>query len=239
MHSKDIKSEILISSEYRNNDILNDKFDYINSLEEKDELTEFDLNNLKALSEDTNSEIRYLTTELLGMFNTEICEKILIERLKDKDYLVRTSACDSLTFCRSDEALNAVKKLIKDKSCLVRGHAVYGSSCIHMNIGLNNEDIVNTLKLLLKNETSEYVKIATYGSLCLIGKYEYETNLFSQINNRYYRNRCFALSLIEDVFDREKVNDILKLKYLLNERLQFEKATSVKDKIQILLTKLK
>lgn len=104
-------------------DDINEKIDYIYSLEECSKLNEKDIQKLKILAADSEEEIRLAVSEVLALFTDETSEKILLSMLNDTSYLVQASTCDSLYFSSSLSTLTVLKGLSKHNRVLVRGYA--------------------------------------------------------------------------------------------------------------------
>ena len=58
----------------------------------------------------------------------------------------------------------------------------------------------------------------------MLGDKEYFNLILSEINNRYYRNRCAVVNILADLLTNE---NYVSVKTALTERLKVEKANSV------------
>lgn len=214
---------------------LEQKLDFIYKLEDK---TDLNANEWKAVSElinDDSSEIRLVASELLALFPSTNSEKLLLSILNDSDYLVRASVCDSLSFSKSPETLQRLMCFAKDKRCLVRGYAVLSIADIQLNLQTDLSLTIEYLKTLEQNEKSQWVKTAVYRSIFILGDLSYGEKLVGMINNRYYKNRLFALNLIQQLFENNQSNNLPNIVNVINNRLAVEKAYSVKLKLRELL----
>lgn len=209
----------------------NEKFDYINTLREKTTPDENDWNEIEKLSSDESSEIRQLIGEVLALFPCDKSEELLLSMLHDKDYLVRTNVVDSLSFSKSQKTLRSLQELLSDKSVTVRGYAALSIGDIQRCIGGDIRKTVNMLRNSFFSEKSEWGKIAIASSLCLLGETQFSQALFSAVNSRYYKNRCFALNSLADLpglYSNELLN-------LLRDRQKTENALCVKENLEKLI----
>ena len=87
----------------------------------------------------------------------------------------------------------------------------------------------------IKKEKSTWVRINCYTALYQLGETKYLQFLFVELDNRYYRNRCLVVNSLSNIVDDRNKKPIQKK---LKERLQKEKARSVKMSIQDTLTAL-
>lgn len=207
------------------------KFDAIDKLKESTSLTDDDWIMLSAFSNDKNQEIRLEVSEVLALFPTCKSEKILLNLLNDSDHLVRASACDSLYFSLSQEALKKLMQMTKDSRYIVRGYAVLSIGDIQNNTKVNKKSTIVFLKDLEEKEKSRWVKIAIYRSLFILGENSYIDKLIYAINDANYKNRSFALSLIEQIIDDNIFFDFNKLKSIAQNRLSIEKNLPIRQKL--------
>lgn len=217
---------------------LDDKLNYILSLEEGEYLSDDDWSNIKRLSRDKDSEVRFRVTELLALFQSDESVRLLVSLLNDDDHLVRASACDSLSFGNSIDILKLLLKAAKDKRYIVRGYAILSIGDVQNNIGSNANEIIRILKSLYLKESSEWVKIAIARSLYTLGEVSYLYPMLNRLNTRYYKNRCFVLNLLEQLIDSNKISNISELQQILNKRLEIEKVISVKTTLKKLISKI-
>ena len=208
------------------------KFEAIDKLKESANLDDNDWMMLSVLSNDENQEIRLEVSEVLALFPTIESEKILLNLLNDSDYLVRASACDSLYFSLSQETLKKLKLMTKDSRYLVRGYAVLSIGDVQKNVKVNKKSTIAFLKTLETEEKSRWVEIAVYRSLFILEEVSYIDKLICAINDSNYKNRSFALSLIEQLLDDNVLFDFNMLKQTAQNRLAIEKNLPIKQKLQ-------
>lgn len=208
------------------------KFEAIDKLKESANLDDNDWMMLSVLSNDENQEIRLEVSEVLALFPTIESEKILLNLLNDSDYLVRASACDSLYFSLSQETLKKLKLMTKDSRYLVRGYAVLSIGDVQKNVKVNKKSTIVFLKTLETEEKSRWVEIAVYRSLFILEEVSYIDKLICAINDTNYKNRSFALSLIEQLLDDNVLFDFNMLKQTAQNRLEIEKNLPIRQKLQ-------
>lgn len=208
------------------------KFEAIDKLKESTNLDDNDWMMLSVLSNDESQEIRLEVSEVLALFPTIESEKILLNLLNDSDYLVRASACDSLYFSLSQETLKKLKLMTKDSRYLVRGFAVLSIGDVQKNVKVNKKSTIAFLKTLETEEKSRWVKIAVYRSLFVLEEISYIDKLICAINDANYKNRSFALSLIEQLLDDNVLFDFNMLKQTAQNRLAIEKNLPIRRKLQ-------
>lgn len=207
------------------------KFEAIDKLKESTNLDDNDWMMLSVLSNDESQEIRLEVSEVLALFPTIESEKILLNLLNDSDYLVRASACDSLYFSLSQETLKKLKLMTKDSRYLVRGYAVLSIGDVQKNVKVNKKSTIAFLKTLETEEKSRWVEIAVYRSLFILEEVSYIDKLICAINDTNYKNRSFALSLIEQLLDDNVLFDFNMLKQTAQNRLAIEKNLPIKQKL--------
>lgn len=208
-----------------------DKLDFIEELEQLELMSKEDWEDISILLQDKDSEVRLRASELLALFPTRESERLLLSIRKDPDYLVRASACDSLYFSKSLETLNFLIDSAKDKRYLVRGYAILSIGDVQYHIDSDKSTTVSFLENLYHKEPSEWVRIAISRSLFILGKSSYGDYLLSMINSRYYKNRCFVISLLEQLIESKSDFVIPKMRTVLESRLERENAQSVKLKL--------
>lgn len=216
---------------------VNKKIEYIDSLYSFSKLYDSQIKVLRTLSCDANIEVRVRVSELLSLYPSTESEIVLLRLIKDKNYLVRASACDSLSWSSSVVVLDALIKATKDRSALVRGYSILSLADVQKNISCNATRVNEILEKLLTKEKSTWVKIALYRSLVSLGKQCYRECFIRQIFSKDYKNRCFTLSLLEELLDNnmfQATNDLLEF---LQQAYEEEDTTAVKDKLLKLINR--
>lgn len=214
------------------------KLETLSELENAKWPTDTDWISITRFAHDEDSEIRYRTCELLALFPSPESEQLLLGRLNDQDRLVRASACDSLSFSKSLETLQALKRAAEDRTCLVRGYAVISLADVQLHSETNPKETIAFLKKVESQESSDWVRIFLYRSLLILGEYTYGRLLLGMVHNRYYKNRCAALSLLEELVANGYVDYLPGIKAVLEDCISVEQAYSVKLKLEKLLKTL-
>ena len=215
----------------------NEKLEFIDSCYEKELLTDEYFKNIQELCQDKDAEVRMRVSELLGAFLSERTENILLTMLDDSDYLVRATVCDALSSSNSLDVLHHLMRLVRDKRVIVRGYAVLSVADVKRNIKVNTENIVAFLEERLRSEKSNWVRIALYRSLILLGKISYTTVFLEQIEARQYRLRIFTLSLLDELLDENVMKMTEELNAFLKNRYFLEESYAVKCKLFCIMDK--
>lgn len=157
---------------------------------------------IESIAINGDSEERLQVSENLAPIHCVQTEKILIEMLKDKERIIRASACDSLYFSHSLEVLKHLLKMISDKTVLVRGYAFLSIGDVYCNLKEEKEIhpiIDQIIAQKFDIEQSEWVKICIARTAFLMGNTSYLTCLLNSIHSKYYKNRCLAINLFKDL----------------------------------------
>ncbi len=170
-----------------------------------EEFSDFELETLEILSKDSDAFLRSEVASLLVDFTESRGENILIQLTKDRDSLVRTEACDSLSSSCSKETFNLLMRMAKfDGNGMVRGYAVFSLGSIALKLGLAKE-ATNFLEERLKKEKVVFTKININRVLYSLGKTECLHSLIAELNARVYRNRCATVHCLVDMLNSEKI----------------------------------
>ena len=204
-----------------------EKLDYLLNLDT--EKQEIDFHIVRQLSNDTDAEVRSQCAETLALIPCEESESILVSLLDDADNLVRANACDSLKFSHSKLIVKKLIFMLSDTSYLVRGYATLTIADILANIseGQFSGEVVQLFKNNEATEKSDWVKIAIYRSLVMLGENEYFIPFLNMLHSSDYRNRIFVLNIIDDIPNHKK--EILN--HLMKQQRE-EVISHIKQKIQ-------
>jgi len=195
-----------------------------------------ELGILKELSYDKDDEVRNGVAEIITDSDSALAQEILFRLMDDKDYLVRTNACDSLRTSKSPIALEVLKtKALKDSSSLVRGYATLSIADIIVNNGFDKQEFIELFSDRLKKEKIMWVKICIYRSLYLIGCREFLDSILTELDNRAYRNRCLVTHILADILTEENEDTIMKA---LLRRKEKENTSAVKRSIENILSSM-
>ena len=104
--------------------------------------------------------------------------------------------------------------MLSDTSYLVRGYATLTIADILANIseGQFSGEVVQLFKNNEATEQSDWVKIAIYRSLVMLGENEYFIPFINMLHSSDYRNRIFVLNIIDDIPNHKKeiLNHLMK-----------------------------
>lgn len=200
---------------------LDDKYNKIEEIENKDTITKEDFIFLETMSDDEDGDIRCTTAEVLFYFYNQDVERIMLKLLKDSDELVRVSACEALGQSKNMQVAEILKKYVSDGYPLIRGYAISSIAKININMDIvGDSEIVDFLKESLETECDDWVKVNYYVALYIMGQDTYFQNILDAINNESYQVRCFAINCLVDIADEEKRDLIIDA---LKKRLEIEK----------------
>ena len=180
-----------------------------------------------------NYEEKLRISESLADYHCAQSERILVEMLKDKERIIRASACDSLCFSDSLNVFNHLIRMTSDTTVLVRGYAILSLGDVYCNMVSTENTFSNLNCLVMKmfdKEQSEWLKICIARTAYLIGNLNFLYYLIDSINSKFYKNRCLAVNLLKDL--ELSPEDKLKLISLLKRRQNIEKVYAVSECIK-------
>jgi len=208
----------------------------LDTIRDKDAFDDTDIDALKDLSEHHESEVRYFVAEALIGIKHPQAEGILIALLSDKNYLVRTNACDSLCTSRNSQTIEFLKKVIvKDKSGLVRHYAVLSIGDIAVSIKIDRQELLRFLERRLEREKNVHTQNAFFRTMFMLGDYDKLHCMLNQLSNTRYQNRIVAIKNLGEIAGRENKDKIVAELEKLN---KIEKTYAVKSVLQETLDKL-
>lgn len=187
------------------------------------------------LSVDDSTEVRLNVAETLAVVSFEKSEDILVNMLEDKSDMVISEVCNTLRRSKNKDILDILFSKFESGSHIVKGYALLAAVDISVNSGIGSDE---KLKALLDKGLSDYhawVKIAALRCAVYLGQHEYEENLVEYLFDKYYGSRIFALSLIEELCEKKKFNDLSLLVRRLNERIKTEPVTHIKERMDRLV----
>lgn len=207
-----------------------DKFEYLDSLAEKQLILPQDFESLSALSKDNDPEIRAYVAQILIYAEKDLrISKLLIELCMDKDVLVRANACDTMGGFPSTEIERCLLRVVENKkeSSLVRRYALMSYADVSVELGSEKKSI-SVFKEQLQTTRSVSVRAACLYGLCSLGDRSCFKDIFILLNARNYHDRSFVihilLALAESAQDLER-HEIFEC---FNERLHKENVQSVR-----------
>jgi HEAT repeat protein len=196
----------------------NKKLQHIDKL--KNDLDVLKLTLLK-YADDKNALVRSHAIELLSSFYDGDIDRKILQRLNDKDYLVRVSALDAIMLPQNiDKVFKQISKLLNDKNWLVQ---VYAVEALGYNKAIKYHKKIKTM--LYKNQNDE-VLVRIYYALIQFGEKKYLKKLLKMLNSDYYRVRCAVSNTLYYLDNRSNHKLIIKK---LNRALKKEKTIAAKS----------
>jgi len=216
---------------------LNDKLDLIEKIEDGSIGREDGINLLSILAKDEESEVRLRVSEILISFNSDgKMEELLFSLTYDKDYLVRASACDSISGLNNPQSISILEKVLeKDKSKMVKAYAALSLSEVCWSLENSINSSIAIIKDKLVNESNSWVKIFYYAALYRLGVKEYLNYLIVDLNSNSYRTRCAVVNLVKDLILDDLIEDIESISLTLKDRILKEDSTAVISSINKVL----
>ena len=199
--------------------------------------TTFDF--LNRLCEDSNAEVRMYACEALQDFPRSRTEKLFLQLLYDPDELVQCAACEALASSKSEQVLNKLITFARENNGMLRGYAVISLADIQKNIDTIAEKVIAFLLELLQEETDNWVRIAIFRSLIVLGVNGYASAFLFHRKDTDYHNRCLMLNLLKEMLDEGLWQRTEKLHAILLEMYTNEDTIAVKRTLQDLLEEWK
>jgi len=200
-----------------------------------DQFSNEELKWLEDFSIHKEEAIRARVAVILASFTEKTGENILINLTRDKDFLVRVEACDSLSHSESLSTYKILKRVAsQDKNGMVRGYAISSFSEISKTLNRNIETSRFMMQRLEKEKVI-FVRINIYKVLYDMGERQYLRCLLRSINTKVYRNRCAVVNLLAELLDNSNKQEI---KNAIEERKNIEKTRAVNSTINDLLNRI-
>ena len=203
------------------------------------ELNRKDQTHYERLCENPDAEIRLNACEALQMFPYTQTEGRFLRMLQDTDELVRCQACEALALGKTEQVLKQLITTALNSSGMLRGYAVLSIADVQKNMNGNSEKTSIFLVDLLNSEKDNWVRIAIYRSLIVLGKDVYFPVFLGHRKDADYHNRCFFLNLLEEMLDEGLCDQLKELQTVLLEMYVLEDTLAAKETIQNILKKLK
>ena len=189
------------------------------------------LSHLAASLGDANAEVRMRAAEGIGLIiKSGRSPSALVKSLEDPDELVRIAVVISLGRIRDVKTLPALRKVISDKSALVRRYV----SVAVAKFG-RSED-VRKLQRALNRERSETARLGYYQALYLLGKKDLLFEMLKLLTSKDYRIRCAAAHTLSEIpvdrFQRQLVVAAI------HERYRAEETVAAKSSFRTALARL-
>lgn len=204
---------------------------YICCFEYDPELADERFPIIKEFAADSEDWVRSWAAQQLVDYDNEEAKDILLKLTRDKDYLVRTEAYDSLSAFACDEVAQVLKRAIThEKSGLARGFAIMSwAVVIYAMDAVTKEDIL-FLKKRRKTERSYHCILDCCYALYILGDKSALKGILFFLNSKSYSNRFGAINLLREVVDgdnREQISNAL-VQYIAKEELLSAKSTAKK-----------
>ena len=149
-------------------------------------------------------------------------QKIAVDMLVDKNYVVRCSAYEILMFSSSKQILEIIiDKLEKEINRITRMYAA-STICSIIKNGVEIEkEIFDKIQTLFNNERSSCVIIAYHSVFYLINKdITHVKEILKFLNNKSYHIRCNAIHISMDIINennKQLIIDSFKKRYDIEE----------------------
>lgn len=214
-----------------------EKSDYISSFEYDPELADERFAVVKEFASDREAWIRSWAAVQLVNYDSEQAKEILLHLTKDKDYLVRTEAYDSLSAFPYEDVAQVLKCAItRERSGLARGYAIMSWAVILYEMDDFSKEDILFLKKRRKAEGSYHCILDCCYALYILGDKSSLKGMLFFLNSKNYQNRCGAISLLRLIVDEENKEQITDAVIQL---LSKEQSLSVKDNAERLLIELR
>ena len=149
----------------------------------------------------TREELAILLVEYVNLHS----ERILIRLLNDQSISVRIEAADSLSVFKTHNAYVALKKCSEEtRNPTLRGYALSGLG--YVADGGDIVDALHYLESVLKNEKNTFVKLQSNFALCMLGKRDYLTSIFTMFSRCGYRNKCVIINILMELLEENRIN---------------------------------
>jgi len=177
---------------------LEEKYAFLTNIQESDDETidEDQCDILEQLSNDRSSWVRGEVATTLSWIEDDLSKDLLFKLARDKDEQVRTDAVGSLCDVYEPDVYEVLKEALKDPYYLVRGYAVDSMVSVGKVIGVEHNEMTQTINHVLEKERSLFVKLNCYKALYELGHQEYLDSMFSIFRSKNYNTRCAAINVL-------------------------------------------
>ena len=204
-----------------------EKNEYICGFEYDPELAAERFPIIKEFAFDNANWIRSWAAQQLVDYNNEEAKNILLHLTRDRDYLVRTEAYDSLSAFPYEDIAQVLKQAIThEKSGLARGYAIMSWAVVIYEMDAVTKEDIQFLKKRRKTEKSYHCILDCNYALYILGDKSALKGILFFLNSKNYQNRCGAINLLRlMVADDNK----MQIKDAIIQLLAKEEWLSVKD----------
>lgn len=190
-----------------------EKLNYISNFEYDPELTNERFAVIKEFSTDHEYSLRSWAAQQLVDYSGEEAKNILLRLTRDKDYLVRTEAYDSLSAFPYEDVAQALKRAIThERSGLARGYAIMSWAVVKFEMDAVAKEDIQFLKKRRKAERSYHCILDCCYALYILGDKSALKGMLFFLNSKNYQNRCGAINLLRLIFDddnKEQITDAI------------------------------
>lgn len=193
------------------------------------DFTDAEMAQLCNLANNNQAWVRAQVAVLLINSCRHEAQAVLIQLIKDEDFLVRAEACDSLQNAKSSAAYDALLHAAKkDQSGMVRGYAISSLVSVSKTLHLCSET-AQFLESLCLNRLATFTKINLYTALYLLGNRKYLPDLFSCMDSKRYQNRCAVVNCLREMMDKDNFD---AMKKWAQQHLETERVIAVKSSLE-------
>ncbi|MDO3413317.1 HEAT repeat domain-containing protein [Saccharibacillus sp. CPCC 101409] len=164
---------------------------------------------LERYSYDSEGLVRVEAAAAFYTFFDERAQQILLRLANDRDWLVRTEACESLCLSRSEHVLEFLKtKLRRDRSVKVRTYAVLSYGDIVWELDKDRHECLLFIKETRLRETSPGMLLACDKVLYEMGEEEALDRLLDGLKLDKLNHRCSAGNRLLEVVNARNARRI-------------------------------
>jgi len=175
-------------------------------------------------TDDKSSQVAIDAIEALPYLYDKDIENIILNKLKNKNSLMRISALDAIYLPNDQEKIwNQIGELIKNKNWLVKAYA------IELLGRYKITKYQHEINKLLKKTQNDELKIRIYYALIEFGHHEYLSSLFELLNHDYYRVRMATANTLYCLVNSENKGEFLDK---INDRIKIENEKIVKQSLK-------
>jgi HEAT repeat protein len=210
-----------------------EKINLLNKYRDLDDLSEKYFAILQRFSNDEDATVRSMAASFFVDFINENSKKTLLKLTEDKDNLVRTEAYDSLSVFVFNDVEKSLKNAIEtEPDDLARSYAILSWTDVVSGLKLESKKLIEYI--MQKKTLERSPKCALNYCYCLykFGHTKILAELLEYLKNRDYHVRCSAISLLQEIVDK---NNKGRIKKSIEEMLITENILSVKDRAEVIL----
>lgn len=178
--------------------------------------------HVQLLIKSKNPEVRALAIGLVARKRCADAVSILLNALRDKDFLVRTAAVEGLGLFTGHAVYDGLAQSLSDKSSFVRSYSAL-SLC-----RIKDVRVPRLLDGSLESEKKPEVKLSLHTALYTLGKKDSLSKLLDYLSHDDYKLRCAAANNLGEF---TKAADFESVKEALSKRLKIERTVASKSSV--------